>query len=205
MATAGRVLGKLKAFNKEYGKPIRDARCRNASSQAQKQGKEANEALQETLKPYLLRRRKMDFLKDELPSKHEICVFVKASEQQKDMYKKKVQENGYLAQNLLSTDTAVAKRARTGAFKILAELRGLCGHPLRLLKGGAEGDIREALKQTDVSKVLRGSKKLELVLHLLKAFKEDGHKTLLFSESTQNLDVVQYVLKGIISYCRIDG
>ena len=145
MATAGKVLGKLKDFNKEYGKLIRDARCRNASSHALKQGAKANEELQGTLKPILLRRSKMDFLKDELPLKRETCVWVKASPQQAKMYKDKVEANGFLAQNILSSDKELANKAKMGAFQVLAELRNLCGHPLRLLKGGPNGDIRSAL------------------------------------------------------------
>lgn len=207
LATAGKVLGKLKEFNKEYGKPIRDARNRSAGSYALKQGAKANEKLQEMLKPYLLRREKMDFLADELPPKREICVWVKPSNQQKKMYKEKVQENGYLAQNILSEDKDVAKKAKLGAFQVLAQLKSLCGHPLRLLKGGPEGNIRSVLEQTDLMTIINGSKKLELVLHMLKGFKDEHHRTLLFSQSTQSLDIIQHVLlkQKKISVCRIDG
>ena len=209
MVTAGKVLGKLKAFNKEYGKPIRDARCRNASSHAQREGAKANEALQSTLKPYLLRRHKMNFLADELPPKLEICVWVKPSDQQKKMYQEKVQANGYLAKNIWSADKDVAKGANNlSAFNVLAKLQSLCGHPLRLLKGGSGGDIRSALNQTDLATILNGSKKLELVLHMIKGFKAEEKKTLVFSKSTENLDIIQHVLlkqKNEISVCRIDG
>ena len=55
--------------------------------------------------------------------------------------------------------------------------------------------------------ILNGSRKLELVVHLLQGFKADDHKTLLFSQSTQNLDVIQHVLlkQGKLSVCRLDG
>lgn len=207
MTTAGNVLGKLKVFNKEYGKPIRDARCKNAGSYVTQQGQKANEKLQETLKPYLLRRRKMDFLKEELPPKREICVWVKASDQQKKMYQDKIKQSGFLVKDILSADAEVARSARTSAFQVLRQLQNLCGHPLRLLKGGDEGDIKSALEATDLSAILKGSKKLELVMHMLKGFQAEQKKTLLFSQSTQNLDVIQHVLRkqGKITYCRIDG
>lgn len=207
MATAGTVLGKMKDFNKEFGKPIRDARCKNAGSYAMKQGSQASEKLQKTLKPYLLRRHKYDFLSDELPSKREICVWVKPSEQQATLYKKLVTENFSLTQNMLSSDTEVANKAKMGAFQVLAKLRSLCGHPLRLLKGGPDGDIRSALAQTDLNDIIHGSKKLGVALHMIKGFKAEDHKTLLFSQSTQNLDVIQHVLlkQTKVSIARLDG
>ena len=207
MATAGKVLGKLNEFNKEYGKPIRDARCRNASSHATKQGAKANEQLQATLKPILLRRNKVDFLKNELPEKRDMCVWVKPSKLQASMYKETVEKNGFLVKNILSSDKELANKAKMGAFQILAELRNLCGHPLRLLKGGPQGDIRSALEQKDLAYIINGSRKLELLLHMLKRFKIDGHHTLLFSQSTQNLDVIQHVLRrqGQVRICRLDG
>ena len=209
MATAGKVLGKIKDFNKEFGKPIRDARCKNAGSYAMKQGLKANEKLQEALKPYLLRRCKIDFLSNELPAKREICVWVKPSQEQAMMYKKKVEDNFLLSQNILSSDAKLANKAKMGAFKVLAELRNLCGHPFRLLKGGpgGDGDIRSALEQTDLKTIINGSKKLGLVLHMIKGFKAEDHKTLFFSQSTQNLDVIQHVLlkQGNVSIARLDG
>ena len=207
MATAGKVLGKLKEFNKDYGKPIKNSRCRNASSYDRKQGKDANERLQDTLKPYMLRRKKLDFLADELPPKLETCVWVKASAQQAEMYKDKIEENISLKSNILSSDKALANTARLGAFQVITELKNLCGHPLRLLKGGRDGDIRSVLEQTDINTIIKGCKKLELAIHMMLKFEEEGHKTILFSESTQNLDVIGYVLrkKTKLQVARLDG
>jgi len=207
MATGGKVLGKLKEFNKEFGKPIRDARCRSASSLATREGAKANKLLQEKLKPYLLRRLKLDFLKDELPIKRDTCVWVKPSKQQEIMYKKVVESNASLAQRILSDDKALAKKAEWSAFQMIRKLQNLCSHPLRLLKGGSEGGICSLLAQKDVTDILRGSKKLELVFHMLKGFKAGDHRTLLFSQSTQNLDIIEYVLlkKGGFRIARLDG
>lgn len=204
MATRGQVLGKFKVFKKKYGKPIEDARCRNASLFVIKQAKQANDELQEALKPYILRRKKIDCLSHELLPKREICV----SDQQKRMYKKIVEENGFLAQNMFSTDKEVAKNATMGAFQVLAKLIKLCGHPLRLLTGvNTEFDLTVALEHTSLTEILSGSKKLELVVHMLKGFKSDGEKVLLFSQSTKSMDIIQHVLKklGNISIGRIDG
>ena len=206
MATAGKVLGKIKEFNKEFGKPIKEQRYKNTGSYARKQGDEANEKLQATLKPYLLRRLKLDFLTEELPQKHEICVWVKPSKQQVAMYRKTIDENIALSQALLSSDKEAANKAKMGAFQVLDMLRKLMGHPLRLLKS-VDGSIHSALEQTDLSTIVNGSEKLRLALHMLKGFKADGHKTLLFSQSTQNLDIIQHVLEkqGNRDFARLDG
>lgn len=203
MATGGKVLGKLKDFNKEYGKPIRDARCRNACSYTMKKGVKANERLQETLKPFMLRRNKVDFLKDELPVKREICVWVKPSRQQALIYTKIVQSNFSLTQKVLSSDKAVAKEARMGAFQVIAELKKLCGHPSLLEKG----DIRSALEQNKLNTIITDSRKLELAVHLLKGFREENHKVLVFSQSTQTLNIIQHVLlkRGGFTIARLDG
>jgi SNF2 family DNA or RNA helicase len=230
MATAGRVLGKLKDFNKEYGKPIRNARCRNATSYEQKTGAQANEALQATLQPYLLRRRKIDFLKQELPPKYEICVWVKPSVEQIQKYTHILKNNQHLATSVLSGDKSIAKKARLCAFQVLNQLRSLCGHPLRLLLSantssivGTTGNpstetdrtcsiLHSALAQSDLKTLLRASPKLELVLHMIQGFHKDGLQTLLFSQSTQNLSVIQSALEKMnlnkssnISVCRYDG
>lgn len=207
MATAGKVLGKKKEFNKEFGKPIQASRNRSASSYDKKQGAKANEKLQDTLKPYMLRREKINFLAKELPPKREFAVWVKPSAQQRKMYKQKVEEKGYLAESILSSNKEVANKAKMGAFQLLAVLRNLCGHPLRELKGGPEGDIRSALEQTDLNTIISGSKKVELLLHMLQGFKSQEHKTLVFSQSTQNLDVIQHVLmkQNKLTICRLDG
>ena len=123
------------------------------------------------------------------------------------MYKEKIDSNVSLAKNILSSDKELAKKARLSAFQVMAELKNLCGHPLRLQKGGAGGDIRSALEQTDLNTILNGSQKLKLVIHMLKGFRADGHKALLFSQSTQNLDVIQYVLERqkCFTIARLDG
>jgi SNF2 family DNA or RNA helicase len=150
----------------------------------------------------------LDFLKDELPAKREICVWVKPSKQQMKMYKTKIEATGYLTKDIMSSDVKIARKAKMGAFQVLTELRNLCGHPLRLLKGGPDGDIMSALKQTDLLTIIDGSKKLELLIHMLKGFKADSHKTLIFSQSTQNLDIIQYVLQKLNivgNITRLDG
>lgn len=217
MATWGKVLGKLKEFNKEYGKPIQNARCRNASRYALEQGNTANESLQERLKPYVLRRRKVDFLATELPLKHEICVWVKPSQQQEKLYRETVLDKASLAQKILCADKRVAQQAKMCAFQVLKNLEKICSHPLRLLKNGAGagvdggdngyGGIFAALAKLTLSTILGGSKKLELTVHMLQAFRADNHKTLVFSQSTQNLDILQYVLLklGTFQVCRLDG
>ena len=206
MATAGQVLGKIKDFNKEYGKAIKNARCRNAASYVLSQGEKANIRLQEKLKPFLLRREKMDYLAEELPPKHDICVWVRPSTHQTRRYQDIINSNTSVAQSLLSKDKAAAKKATMCAFNVINNLRKLCGHPLRM--HGRDGcDAATILKQTAVGEVLNGSNKLKVAIDLLEGFRKDGLRTLLFSQSTEMLDIIQYVLnkKGAFNVARLDG
>jgi len=209
MATAGSVLGTIKQFNIEYGKPIKNARCKSASRYVLRQGEAANKALQEKLKPYLLRRLKDDHLLEELPPKIEICVWVRPSQQQVKMYKDKIHSKSFTSftATLKGSDKEAAKDSMKSAFQLLSVLQNICFHPILLQKGGPDGSIGSALEQTDLKAILSGSYKLELVVHMLKSFKEDEHKTLIFSQSTQNLDVIHYVLLKMpsITIARIDG
>ena len=207
MATAGAVLGKLKEFNQKYGKPIKDARCKNAYSSIIKRGEEANKELQEILKPIILRRKKVDYLKEELPPKEDICVWIKPSKEQMTMYKAKVGSMSSVTKTILGDDKAQARSAMMSAFKLLAELKNLCSHPIRLRKGGPDGDIRSALEQSDITSILNGSLKLKMLIHMLAGFEKEGEKVLVFSKSTQSLDIIQHVLKKqtTYKYGRIDG
>jgi len=209
MATAGSVLGKIKQFNIEYGKPIKNARNKSASRYVLQQGEAANKALQEKLKPYLLRRLKDDHLMKELPPKIETCVWVRPSQQQIQMYKDQILSTSFtsVAATLKGSDREAAREAMKNAFQLLRVLSNICLHPILLQKGGPGGTVGSALEQTSLKSILNGSRKLELVVHMLKSFKQDGHKTLLFSQSTQNLDVIHYVLLKMqrFTVARIDG
>jgi len=204
MATGNKVFGKQKEFNTKYGKPIKNARCRNASRFAERHGDKANNELQEKMKPYILRRLKQDHLAKELPALQETCVWTKASNEQIKLYKRTTESYGSLASNLLSADTKVAREARGRcAFKLIPLLLQICNHPLLL----EDGDLSAVLEKRQLSAIIQGSKKLELSIHMLKEFKANGHKVLLFCHSTQNLNIIQYVLLKLGSYkvCRLDG
>ena len=206
MATAGKVLGTLKDFNKNYGSPIENARFSNATPFALSRGAEANRRLQDTLKPFMLRRLKVDFLQDDLPPKCETCVWIKPSTRQTSMYREKLQSNSSLARDMFSSNTELAAQARRNALQVLAKLRNLCGHPVRLLAEQQELSVPELLQSTALDTILNDCQKLALVVDMLREFKTDGHKTLLFSQSTQNLDILQHVLQHKkFAIARLDG
>ena len=146
------------------------------------------------------------YLAEEIPPKHDICVWVRPSTHQTRRYQDIINSNTSVSQSLLSNDKATTQNARMCAIKVINNLRKICDHPLRM--HGRDGcDVETILKETAVGEILNGSDKLKVALHLLEGFRKDGQRTLLFSQSTEMLDIIQYVLnkKGACRVARLDG
>ncbi|EJK75367.1 hypothetical protein THAOC_02911 [Thalassiosira oceanica] len=161
---------------------IEASRQRDASSWTVKKGKEMTEALKKKLEPYFLQRlKKTEFGGDGLPTKEEICVFCDLSKRQREIYAEYT-KNGFDAEQHGSPLSAITW------------LKMLCGHPL-LVK-----------KHQDSSDLLEGSAKLQVLLSLLLRLQRSNHRTLVFSQSTKMLDIIERVLDGEdIKMRRIDG
>jgi len=83
-------------------------------------------------------------------------------------------------------------------------LKKLCGHPLLTKKHAPGTDLRDVLLEKDVEELLDQSPKLALVSDLVRHFSSNGHKTLIFSQSTKMLDIIETVLYDS-NTLRIDG
>ncbi len=81
-------------------------------------------------------------------------------------------------------------------------LRKLIGHPL--LVDVSYDRKRSTLDRLDVATLLEQSAKLEVLCGLVQRLSTSGHRTLIFSNSTMTLDIIQRVLHGL-NISRIDG
>ncbi len=135
------------------------------------------------LKPYLLRRRKQEILK-ELPDKIEQIIEVELSDEQKAAYTQLQQAARAQVDQLREQGGAARMRVLTA----LLRLRQACCD-LRLL-GAQEGN----------------SAKLGALMELLGETIDGGHRALVFSQFTSMLDLIGEALEaqGIV-YCRLDG
>lgn len=102
-----------------------------------------------------------------------------------------------------SKDSAVAQvlsGISTSPLEAITWLKKLCGHPVLVQHGDSEKLVeRSALGQLKLQ-----SSKLQALSELIERLCLRGHKTLIFSQSTKMLDIIQRVLENI-PFARIDG
>ena len=166
-------LGTRKDFQERYEKPLAAGESAGVWPR-----------LLRRVRPWMLRRRKSEILK-ELPAKIEQIVQVELSPDQKAAY----------------TQLQIAARAEVDAMResggaarmkvltALLRLRQACCD-LRLLNGESEAP----------------SAKLEALLELLGEAVDGGHRALVFSQFTSMLDLIVPALdEAGISWCRLDG
>ncbi|EGZ24329.1 hypothetical protein PHYSODRAFT_325453 [Phytophthora sojae] len=157
--------------------------------------------LHEILRPFLLRRLKVDVV-EEMVSKTEIFVYCAMTLRQREYYQ--MIRDGTLAEAM---EQKYGKYQAQNAFKTttlrnkMVQCRKCCLHPYLFdepltASGGVITD--ENLVQT--------SGKLRVLDQMLPALKRKGHKVLLFSQMTRMLDILEdYFIMRDYSYCRLDG
>jgi SWI/SNF-related matrix-associated actin-dependent regulator of chromatin subfamily A member 5 len=149
--------------------------------------------LHKILRPFMLRRLKVDVAKG-LPPKTETILMVGLSKMQKQLYKK------LLLRDLDSLTGKTSNKNRTAILNIVMQLRKCCGHPY--LFEGMEDRSLDPLGEHLVD----NCGKLSMVDKLLKRLFERGHRVLIFTQMTRVLDILEdlMVMRGF-KYCRIDG
>jgi len=156
------------------------------------------EALQQTLKPYMLRRVKKSVEKS-LPSKSEKIIRVELSDLQTEYYKNIITRN-YAALN------AGGNGHHQSLLNIVMELKKASNHPLMF--GSAEHRVLPAnpTREESLRALVMSSGKMVLLDQLLTKLKADNHRVLIFSQMVQMLDILaDYLnLKGY-THQRLDG
>ncbi|MBQ3796864.1 MAG: SNF2 helicase associated domain-containing protein [Butyrivibrio sp.] len=140
----------------------------------QEENSDEMEHLRRMISPFVLRRLKKDVLKD-LPDKLEETIVAQMTKEQEQLYKAHLQRVKLMVS---SKDNNEIKQDRIAILAELTKLRQLCCDP-GLLYDNYDG----------------GSAKVDLVVEILRAAAEGGHKVLLFSQFTSMLDRLVAVLK----------
>ncbi|KAK4237286.1 hypothetical protein C8A03DRAFT_16163 [Achaetomium macrosporum] len=182
-------LGTLVAFRNQFEIPIRLGGYANATNLQIMTAQKCAETLKETISPYLLQRLKVDVAAD-LPKKSEQVLFCKLTKPQREAY-----------ELFLKSDdmTSILNRTRQSLYGIDI-LRKICNHPdlidprLKTKPGYQWGDDSK-------------SGKMAVVKSLLPLWKRLGHKTLLFCQGVQMLDIIEAFVQRLdnIKYLRMDG
>ncbi|CZT07637.1 hypothetical protein WAI453_005125 [Rhynchosporium graminicola] len=182
-------LGTLVNFRMAFEVPIKLGGYANATNLQVLTATKCAETLKSAISPYLLQRLKVDVASD-LPKKSEQVLFCKLTKPQRDAY-----------EMFLSSDemTSIMNRT-TKSFSGITILRKICNHP-DLLDERLQG--KPGYKYGNPNK----SGKLQVVKALLEMWKGFKHKTLLFSQGVQMLDIIEDFIKGLggFNYLRMDG
>ncbi|CAH6719070.1 ISWI chromatin-remodeling complex ATPase Isw2p [[Candida] jaroonii] len=149
--------------------------------------------LHKVLKPFLLRRIKSDVEKSLLPKK-EMNVYVNMSPMQKNWYQK------LLEKDIDAVNGSSKKESKTRLLNIVMQLRKCCNHPY-LFEGAEPGP-----PFTTDEHLVFNSQKMIILDKLLKKFKSEGSRVLIFSQMSRMLDILEdYCHFRQFEYCRIDG
>ncbi|KAK3608200.1 hypothetical protein CHS0354_039216 [Potamilus streckersoni] len=189
-------LGTLPDFMQHFAVPIVQGGYANASAVAVQTAYKCACVLRDTINPYLLRRMKAD-VKIDLPSKSEQVLFCRLTAEQKDVYQQ------YL-------DSRECQSILSGKFMVFAgliTLRKICNHP-DLSTGGPRVYVGDDIGDDKTLQYgyYERSGKMIVVKALLRLWKQQEHKVLLFSQSRQMLDILENFVKDEgYSYSRMDG
>jgi len=151
------------------------------------------QTLKPRIKPFYLRRLKADVAKD-LPDKIIVDTRVELTPQQVKLYKQAISGAEY-KKLVAELNSKGVGRSQPHILAVLTKLRNICNHPLLLKDDWRPSDAE-----------IEDSGKLDHLQELMEEIVEAEHRTLLFSQSTRVLDIVEHHFAdwGVRSL-RIDG
>ena len=149
--------------------------------------------LKDRVNPFILRRLKENVAKD-LPKKIAISQKVELTPRQVSLYKEVI-ESTQCKQMLDEVEKNGVKRAQPQILAAFTKLRTICNHPSLTVKDAVPTDAK-----------VEHSGKLELLQELMEEVVDGEHRTLLFCQSTQMLDIIQHWFgRWRIRCLRLDG
>ncbi|OLL21643.1 DNA repair protein rhp26 [Neolecta irregularis DAH-3] len=183
-------LGTLPVFQQHFAVPINIGGYANATNVQVQTAYKCACVLRDLISPYLLRRMKVDVAAD-LPKKSEQVLFCKLSKVQRAAYEEFIG----------SKDMESIYNGKRQVLYGVDILRKICNHP--------DLPARDTLlKKADYDYGMgEKSGKMQVVKALLELWKKGGHRTLLFTQTRQMLDILEKFAKrlGSYEYRRMDG
>ncbi|KAJ1720370.1 DNA repair protein rhp26 [Coemansia erecta] len=227
-------LGTLPVFNNQFAVPITVGGYASASELQVRAAYRCACILRDLIDPYLLRRLKADVARD-LPQKTEQVLFCRLTPMQRSAYKaflrspdmerillgklqmlfgvdvaRKICDHPDL---LLLSTLGSARSTHTFANGIHAEALAVAGNPHGLIDNDSEdeqgigaSDALQSELPADYGN-WKKSGKLTVVRVLLRMWKPQGHKVLIFCQTRQMLDIIERMVSSLpdTAYRRMDG
>ncbi|XP_012255007.2 DNA excision repair protein ERCC-6-like [Athalia rosae] len=208
-------LGTLPAFMEHFAAPITRGGYTNASALQEATALNVAKLLNDSIAPYMIRRTKTDVSHHvRLPEKNEQVLFCSLTEEQRNLYK------GYLKSGEVTfilnerNNSSENGRYRARLLVALTALRKICNHPdLYVCDTPMDSDEYHSTEELEVSDVAiesfgywKRAGKMVVVRSLLKIWKKQGHRVLLFTQSRQMLAILENLIQHQrYSYLRMDG
>ncbi|KAL7276337.1 DNA repair protein rhp26 [Rhizina undulata] len=184
-------LGVLPVFNANFALPIKQGGYKGASNFAVNTAQKCTLVLRELIGPYLLRRTKADVAAD-LPRKTEQVLFCKLTKYQRDKYVEFLRSDEF---------RSILNKSKNLLFG-LDIVRKICNHPDLL-----EQDVLIGKPGYNYGEG-KYSGKMQITKSLLQLWKKEGHRTLLFCQTVQMLDIMEKYIASFpegFRYQRMDG
>ncbi|CAN8241100.1 unnamed protein product [Cochlearia groenlandica] len=180
-------LGVLPVFEAEFSVPITVGGYANASPLQVSTAYRCAVVLRDLIMPYLLRRMKVD-VNAHLTKKTEHVLFCSLTVEQRSTYR------AFLA----SSEVEDIFDGNRNSLYGIDVMRKICNHPDLL-------EREHAHQNPDYGNPER-SGKMKVVAEVLKVWKQQGHRVLLFSQTQQMLDILEsFLVANEYSYRRMDG
>ncbi|KVH94289.1 Helicase, C-terminal [Cynara cardunculus var. scolymus] len=180
-------LGVLPVFEAEFAVPISVGGYANASPLQVSTAYRCAVVLRDLILPYLLRRMKAD-VNAQLPTKTEHVLFCSLTSDQRSLYR------AFLA----SSEVEQIFNGDRNSLYGIDVMRKICNHPDLL-------EREHAAQNPDYGNPER-SGKMKVVAQVLKVWKEQGHRVLLFAQTQQMLDILEnFLIADCYTYRRMDG
>lgn len=196
------LLGTYNAFIEHFAVPITQGGYANATEIQEATAMEIAIALKNMITPYMLRRTKAEVQGHiKLPEKNEQVLFCSLTQEQRDLYM------GYLMSNtvrsILDKENKFGNPLRARLLVALSTLRKICNHPDIYLYEAQEDE--EQIDE-EIFGHWKRSGKMTVVNSLLKIWKKQGHRALIFSQSRVMLCLLeQYLQNQGFKYLKMDG
>lgn len=194
------MLGNLAVFTEHFASPILQGGFANASPMQEATALSVATTLKNVISPFLLRRMKTDVQDHiQLPHKNEQVLFCSLTEDQRDIYKDFLMSEH--VNNLLGRGVKRYNFSKGHLLMAITALRKICNHPDLFIH--EEGD--EVAPEANFGNYKK-SGKMVVVSALLKIWRKQGHRTLLFSQGRMMLRIFEAFLQQQgYKYLKMDG
>lgn len=180
------LLGQYETFKSEFEDKIKKGGYKSAKGEDVIEAERLSKYLKQLIIPYFLRRTKKE-VAGQLPRKIERVYFCELSKEQEHIYRKTIDTNQIF-------DVLTGKRNVLWGIDLL---RKICNHPFLLEKKDVflEGN-----------NLVNSSGKLIILDNLLKTFKEENKKVLIFTQTISMMNILEkYCRINNYLYCKMNG